>query len=188
MEEYARKAILLALLDKMKRNGSWCGETHFQKSVYFLQEGLGVPLELRFILYKHGPYSFDLDRVLGEMHGSYLVRQEVRGSYGPSLVVDEPGERLMMSFPKTIDGRSFEIAFVAERISARSVVELERIGTALYVRNKHPDFSSDEQVRRIVELKPHITLDQASDAVLEISKLLDEAARRGPSLATTRTS
>ena len=30
-------AVLLTLLDALKQRGSWCGETHLQKSVYVLQ-------------------------------------------------------------------------------------------------------------------------------------------------------
>ena len=32
----------------------------FQKAVYFLQEIFDVPTGIEYILYKHGPYSFDL--------------------------------------------------------------------------------------------------------------------------------
>ena len=60
MNRTQRQAILLTLIQQLRDNGSWCGETHIQKSAYFLQELLGVPLELNVIFYKHGPYSFDL--------------------------------------------------------------------------------------------------------------------------------
>ncbi|MCL6557372.1 MAG: hypothetical protein K6U74_00970, partial [Firmicutes bacterium] len=55
-----RKALLLSLVKAMESQGSWCGETHIQKCSYFLQAMLGVPLGFEFILYKHGPFSFDL--------------------------------------------------------------------------------------------------------------------------------
>jgi len=60
MDAFERKGVLLDLIDRLNRGGSWCGETHIQKSVYFLQELLGVPLDFNTIFYKHGPYSFDL--------------------------------------------------------------------------------------------------------------------------------
>ena len=30
-----RQTVLLSLIEKMKVNGSWCGETHIQKCGYF---------------------------------------------------------------------------------------------------------------------------------------------------------
>ena len=32
----------------------------YQKNIFFLQELMNVPFEWRFIIYKFGPYSFDL--------------------------------------------------------------------------------------------------------------------------------
>lgn len=55
MNRTQRQAILLALIQRLREKGSWCGETHIQKSAYFLQELLGVPLDLNVIFYKHGP-------------------------------------------------------------------------------------------------------------------------------------
>ena len=60
MDPIKQKAIILKLLDSFKKHGSWCGETHIQKSAYCLKEIAGVPLDYEFILYKNGPFSFDL--------------------------------------------------------------------------------------------------------------------------------
>ena len=50
-------AVLLSLINEMKAEGSWCGETHNQKATYFLRELLGVPMNFEFILYEHGDYK-----------------------------------------------------------------------------------------------------------------------------------
>jgi uncharacterized protein YwgA len=68
-----RDAVLLSLMNEMRAKGSWCGETHIQKSVYFLQELLEVPMNLEFILYKHGPYSFDLADAVTAMRADSLL-------------------------------------------------------------------------------------------------------------------
>jgi uncharacterized protein YwgA len=60
MDRLRRAAILTRLIEQLRNGGSWCGETHVQKATFFLQELLNVPLSLDFILYKHGPFSFDL--------------------------------------------------------------------------------------------------------------------------------
>jgi uncharacterized protein YwgA len=53
--------------------GSWCGETHIQKTSYIAKHVKGVPLESDFTLYKHGPFSFDLNAVLNEMRSQNLL-------------------------------------------------------------------------------------------------------------------
>jgi len=62
-------SLLVSLVEKMKNGGSWCGETHVQKCVYFLQQLLKVPMEFNCIMYKHGPYSFDLNDELAFLRG-----------------------------------------------------------------------------------------------------------------------
>ena len=176
MEDFARKALLLSLMQDMKEQGSWCGETHVQKSVYFLQEGLKVPLDFKYLLYKHGPFSFELREVLGEMRGSFLLRVEPRGSYGSSLEVDEPGTRLKENFPRTVSRYQKHIQFIAQKIASRDVVGLERMGTALYVRTTWSALSPGDQAAKITELKPHITIDLAEQAMSEIEGLLNEAS------------
>ena len=38
MNEDQRTAVTLSLMDALHQQGSWCGETHIQKALYFLQE------------------------------------------------------------------------------------------------------------------------------------------------------
>ena len=87
MNRLQRAAVLTALADELRKRGSWCGETHLQKATYFLQSLLGVPLGYEFILYKHGPYSFDLHDELTALCTDQLL--ELRPQpypYGPSLL------------------------------------------------------------------------------------------------------
>ena len=59
MDRLRRAAILTQLVGNLRREGSWCGETHVQKATFFLQELMEVPLGFNFVLNKHGPFSFD---------------------------------------------------------------------------------------------------------------------------------
>src|SRR5438093_5216592 len=102
MERLERDAILLSLLDSLKANGSWCGETHIQKATYFLQELVKVPLEFSFILYKHGPFSFDLSDELTAMRADSLLKIQPQGQYGPSLSLTEGSEQLKELFSKVV--------------------------------------------------------------------------------------
>ena len=44
MDRLRRAAVLTRLVEQMRRNGSWCGETHMQKATLFLQNLVLVPL------------------------------------------------------------------------------------------------------------------------------------------------
>lgn len=176
LKGYQRQVVLLSLLDELKAQGSWCGETHVQKSTFFLEAGLGVALGLEFYMYKYGPFSADLRQLLGEMRASYLIDVEPRTPYGPSLIVSDSGRDLVGRFPKTRERYRKAIEFVAGNLGARSVADLERLSTALYVR-KEGILAPEEQARRLTELKPHVEHDQTEEAVATVAALLADAER-----------
>ena len=95
MESIKRQVVLLSLIESMKDNGSWCGETHIQKSMYFLQTMFKVPTDFDYILYKHGPFSFELRDSIGDMRGNMLVELSSRIPYGPSYRSSETGKALI---------------------------------------------------------------------------------------------
>src|SRR5262245_29217406 len=134
MDRLQRAVILTELMDRLRANGSWCGETHVQKAVYFLQEILGVPTGFEYILYKHGLYSFDLTADLTALRADFLMEFNHRSpGYGPGLVPTPTSESLRSGYPKTLAGSSRPIEFVATTFGARGVADLERLATALYV-------------------------------------------------------
>lgn len=170
------RGVLLALLESMDRQASWCGETHVQKCAYFLQEGLAVPFGVRFILYKYGPFSFDLRESLGELWGDYLVAVTPLHGYGPSLKLTGTGAKLREQFAHHAAPYQQRIDFVASRLSNRGVAELERIATGLLVNREQLVASVEARARRLRELKPHITEHDAREAVTEASLLVVEAS------------
>lgn len=171
MNGFRRQAILVLLLDELKSHNSWCGETHIQKSVYFLEEGLGAQLDLNFLLYKHGPFSFDLRSELGEMRGNMLIELESHPPFGPSVVATESGRRLLANFDGTASKYRPLIEYLTTWVGSRSVAELECLSTALYVRQEGV-VSADGQASRITELKPHISIERASAAVESVQRFL----------------
>ena len=59
---------------------SWCGETHIQKTAYVAKVIKNVPFESKFILYKHGPYSFDMNGVLNHMRSQNILLVTPQGA------------------------------------------------------------------------------------------------------------
>ncbi len=183
MESEKRQANLLSLMKALRERGSWCGETHIQKCTYFLQEGLGVPLGFEFVLYKHGPFSFDLREGLGEMRANLVIGVKPQPPYGPSLEPGPSSEAVMERFPRTREQYAKQIDFVANKLAERNVVDLERLGTALYVTKENPGSDAAARARLIHELKPHISEQAARDTVEQVDELLQQAQAEGVMLA-----
>src|SRR5260370_16571828 len=101
MQELNDASLVLALTEKLRANRSWAGETHIQKAVYILNRILIVPIPFKFILYKHGPFSFDLRDEISWMRSLRFLEWEVRSDfYGPSFSPAPMGPILINHFPK----------------------------------------------------------------------------------------
>ena len=172
MDRAAQMAAVLELMHALRSRGSWCGETHVQKCVYLVQEALDLPSEFEFVLYKYGPYSFDLHHLLGEMRADLLIDREPQPDpYGPTLKPSASGANLMKRHAATTTRYRPAINLVAECFGDRRVTDLEQIGTALYVTRADAG-TAEERARRVVELKSHVDYDAALAAVHEVDRLI----------------
>jgi hypothetical protein len=171
MKRQDRVCIILDLVKALKNNGSWCGETHVQKATYFLQVLARVPLDYDFILYKHGPFSFDLRDELTAMRADELLGRQSFYPFGSSLSVSEAGEHICSFRSDTVKKYRDKVNCVAETLGGKGVVDLERLATALYVTQEMIESSNDERARYIHRIKPHISELQALKDLDEIFKL-----------------
>jgi len=179
-EIVSKEAIILKLTERLRHHKSWCGETHIQKSAYLLQELMKVPLGFNFILYKHGPFSFDLKDELTEMRADFLLGwQERPDPYRDSLMVAPLGEGLLEMDATEVKKYSDPIEFIATIINNKGVKDLEKISTAFYVTNTCGSLSTEERIKKLREFKPHITEEEAQQAVYEIDTIIKEVSRRG---------
>lgn len=166
-----RQALLLELIDQLQKYGSRCGETHIQKSVYFLQELLGLPLDFNYIYYGYGPYSFDLQDALTALSCDHLIRVQPRYPYGASLLPAEGARAFLNRFPKIRGLHHAAIRFVAWKLGAKRVIELERLATALYVRLKSPNASAEKQAEDILRLNPNVSTEQALALLASVNEM-----------------
>ncbi len=171
MNEKERRALVCLLVHEMGQTDSWAAESHIQKCVYFLQEMWNVPVGYKYILYKHAPYSFDLQRELAMMRARLQLDLKPRYPYGPSFILGFWGESNLGLVAEYRDA----VQFVATKLSVERMDVLERLSTALYVTRKDADLTDEEAARRINELKPHVKIPQAADAIEELHRL-EEAA------------
>lgn len=177
MNSLAQEAILVGLARRLHDRGSWSGETHMQKTAYLASELLQIPFDFEFILYKHGPFSFELREELDDMRVDGLLERVPQGPrYGPRLLVSPRGVEFEERFQRTMQRYSQALDWIAEKVRDRGVLELERLATALWVtRQLDRPASVDERARELVALKPHVSLEAAISNVEEIDELLEQA-------------
>lgn len=178
MKRRQREAVVAVMDQRLDANGSWCGETHLQKAVYFLQTLLRVPTDFDFILYKYGPFSSDLRTELASMRADgFLELVSQPQPYGPSLRVTPVAEnQLIKRWPKTLKRHKAAIDFVAAKLGTLGVGNLERLATALWVLREMPDKSKEAQAERLHEIKPHVSLVEATEALEKVERMEGEAA------------
>ena len=162
-------SLVLDLALSLKANGSWAGETHIQKASYFLTSLMQVPMDVEFILYKHGPFSFELREVLTDMEAKGFLRWRSIPPYGPSIDEGELGGTLRAKFPTLNNQYRNQIDFVARQLGSRNVANLERVATALYVTKE--GYIGPARVGRIVQLKPHVNVLLAETAVEDFDRI-----------------
>ena len=177
MDRLQRAAIILSVIQSLRAHDSWCGETHIQKSTYLLEELFDAPLDYDFVLYKYGPYSFDLSGDLTAMRADLMLRLEARPyPYGPALFLGNTSQEVLNLYPKTVAKYAAPVEFIAERLGPMGVAELERISTALYVTREMGELADAEsRARRLHELKPHVTIEDAREAVATADRYIREA-------------
>lgn len=168
MNRTEKWSILTRLILALRKAGSWTGETHLQKATFFLQELAQVPLGFNFILYKHGPFSFDLSDELGLLKGAGVVVPEPQGPYGAKL---KATRTYSVSFAMEFGRR---IQFTADHLGSLGVAELERLGTALLLHRENPSQQLETLAGKLCEAKPHVTEDQARDAFESLRRLLKD--------------
>lgn len=175
MNYLERASVLLSLTDELKRVGSWCGETHIQKTTFVLQELFNVPLGFRFILYKHGPYSFDLADIITEMRADEFIQIESRHPFGVSISLVPHAKLIFDICPEPREQHLPAIKFVAKRLGPFGVTDLEKLATAFWVTKECPQCPPGERANRISQLKPHISMEESRRAITDMDALRTDA-------------
>ncbi len=67
-----------------------------------------------------------------------------------------------------------QITFVAERLASKGVVQLEKLGTALWVTANTEAETPRDRANEIVKLKSHIEYEDALEAVREFDQMKAE--------------
>jgi len=178
VNEIDRSAILLDLAERLKAQGSWTGETHIQKAAYLTQELLGVPSGFKFVLYRHGPFSFDLRNSLNKLETLGGIQTEEQPyPYGPKIV-EGPAARKLKAASTAAQEYAKPTQFVAQQLGKAKVSELERVATALFI-ERDPNIKPEDRSDRLVSLKPHISREEAPKAFARLQEIRAAAVDAG---------
>ena len=125
------------------------------------------------MLYKHGPYSFEVETELEQMQSYGAIAVELNGDgYGVVLRPDD-----MASFVQTLETLSPEerqgIDAVCKFVGSRNVTDLERLATASWIRRQEGVTQPPEVARRLHSLKPHVSIEEAERADVIASEWLN---------------
>src|SRR5260370_30092368 len=111
----SRCALVVKLAKRLRDRGSWCGETHLQKALYILQDISESNFGYKYVIYKHGPYSFDLNNELVAMRYSNILEfQFSREGYSPIIVSTPFGVRFYMANQERVSFYDSFVDFVAD--------------------------------------------------------------------------
>ena len=130
-----------------------------------------------FILYKHGPFSFELRDDLSLMRADGLLEMVIKHpQYGPSYLPTEFANTFLERFAKTVATHQAQARFVAQHLGGKNVAELEKVAlTALFVRQSPKSRSRKQRAVELARLKPHISEADALQATEEIDWLIEQS-------------
>ena len=180
MNKLERYVMVVCLAENLSKSGSWCGETHIQKSVYFMKTLFSKVIDYPFILYKHGPFSFELRDDIGIMIANGYLKIVPMFPYGPKILLGELAGKIKELFPNTLRKNRERIEFVTGKLADKNAVELEARATALYIRKETPlgQENMNKRAAKLCELKPHIPFDSAKEAVEETDEIIQSAKKQ----------
>jgi uncharacterized protein YwgA len=171
--DWRKDEIIISVIRNLKENGSLCCKTHIIKTLYLLKATKRIDMPFDFILYKHGPYSFDVEDSLALMKSYGAIEEDdtKSGIYGESLKLGDNAD-----FPKKfVQLKNSELDAISEicKITGnKGVKELERLATSAWIVDDEKISNPEKIASRVHELKPHINKKQAKDAFLEIKPFL----------------
>lgn len=183
MDRLRKAALLTRLIERLRERGSWCGETHVQKAAYFGQVLAGLNMDHEFVLYRHGPFSFDLRADLTGLRADGMTTLEIQYPYGPRIQVMDHAHYIQSFYPRTLKKHKKGIGFIAGKLGGMGVADLERLGTAFFL-SRSPNMRNvgDDKIgERVHELKRHISPREAIAALREARKIEAEAKDLFPS-------
>jgi hypothetical protein len=175
--QFSKHALILAVVEGLQQQGSWTGKTHVQKALFLLGASGVLEVPFPFVLYKHGPYSFDAEEELEQMKSYAALDCQAVEGYG---VVLSPGSnaplvKRLCPLPTAVQEA---VDFVCQSVGRKKVAELEPLATAAWIRTREHVVEPAAVVERLRQLKPHVGPREAEEADREARRIFEAASIR----------
>jgi hypothetical protein len=172
-----RQALLLALLDILRADGSWCGDPRLERVAFPLQELLEVPFPYQYHLSYTAPSSTEFGQELTGMYTGYLIDLEPHPEFiDPDLPPTQLAAKIVAKQQLVVDRYIDRMRFLAAKVQGKSLLELGKLTTALFVSRRccPPGAGVEERARRVHEIRPQIPFDEAVAIVRAVDTLAEE--------------
>jgi hypothetical protein len=169
--DFRKHAFIIATVGALQDHEGWSGRTQLQKSLFLLKALTDVDVPFQYVLYKHGPYSFDLEEELVQVRSYAAVRVNPIPAYGVTLELDKNADYVRRKAPLNAVELQ-EIGRICAFAAPKNVTALERIATAVWVRRQEGITEPYAVSQRVHVLKPHVSVEEAAAADAEAMTLL----------------
>jgi len=173
-----KQALVLFIVRKLSEQKGWHGPVFVQRFIYLLQELLDVPLDLFFILYKHGPYSFELAETLTFLTANYLLEFKLPLNHlSPTLVPGKHAAYYDKKFKAEMDAINPRVTWLITKVNDMDFGKLTLLTFALYVLKQLRVQGKDEKklISEMHQIRPVFSKKQITEAVEALKKLMNEA-------------
>jgi uncharacterized protein YwgA len=175
MERFERESLLTMLVEALNQRGSWSGNTHIQKSAFFLQDLGETPLDYDFVIYRYGPFSFELRDDINDMRViNILDRYLVPAGYGVHYCLGSTAKVLLDAYKEKVGKYEKDINFIVEKFGSLSASELELLATLRYVFKIVEDLPEEKIFDIICKLKPHFSLEETKAGWRKLEGIIAE--------------
>jgi hypothetical protein len=172
---YRKHALVLAVIRGLHVHGSWTGKTHVQKALFLMKAAARIEVPFAYVLYKHGPYSFELESELEQMQSYAAVKIEPNAEGFGVVLTTGPGAGFATRLAQLSKTEQTQVELTCQFVGNRNMADLERLATAAWIRMNEGRTESHRVAARLNQLKPHISVPQAEAADAEVFSFLSEA-------------
>lgn len=162
---------LLEAIEQFHANGEMPKSTHLQKAMFLLLANGVEQVPFSFILYKHGPFSVDIESEITEMKSYCAISADSRPGFSQVLVPGMNAQALRQKGQLGNEERA-AVAEVCRFLARKPLVEIELLATAAWIKANEQLGSPDEIANRLQVLKPYVTRPEAMRTLGEIENII----------------
>ena len=175
--DFRKHALLLAVIEQFHRSNEFPKSIHVQKAVSMLDSTGLFAMPFAYILYKHGPYSLDVEFELDQMQSYLAIYADPTPTFAQVLRIGRNGALVKHKVPLSAPDLA-AITSVCRFLSRRPLPEIELLATAAWVWNREQLRIPIQIAGRLRALKPYISDEDALRRSREISDLANRGQPR----------